>query len=137
GHRHAVPPQNAVERTACLRRPSPEFPSAAPVSEESESPLLQGVSSNFTLLIMPENSNTPWSLYAGSTGVIESRPTSNGSRPCRTRVRLSFPSPAGLPLTDNLTVPPPVFDPSGVNSALSCTFPVGTSTVPAMPASAI
>src|SRR5262249_35414284 len=46
------------------------------------------VTSKRTLSIVPVNGNLPLPLYAGSMGVIESRPTSNGSSPCRKSERL-------------------------------------------------
>ena len=59
--------------------------------------------------------------------VIESRPTSNGSSPCRKKVRVILPSPAGLPSTNSLSVPAPSFEPSGVNSVLSMPAPPALS----------
>ena len=47
-------------------------------------------------------------------------------------VWLSLPSPAALPLTKSFNVPPPVFEPSGVNSVLIVTLPTGRASVPAI-----
>ena len=57
--------------------------------------------------------------------MIESRPTSKGSKPWRNAERFRLPSPAGFPFTNSLRVPPPSLVPSGVNSVFNVTLPCG------------
>ena len=102
--------------------------------------LVGGAQGRMTALQCAVAGVTGLALYRGLKNVlVRERPyMTHAAIVCAGRPldRFSFPSPAGFPLTNSLSVPPPSFEPSGVNSVFRITFPSGSDSVPLMVTSA-